>query len=84
MKCGGPINASKIFHLAKYLKKIVAIGCMYESNISITTGVSLALALPFDYVDLDSGHLDFPDDPAIGGAKVHKGQISLHEPLRLR
>jgi len=85
MKCGGPINCLKIFHLAQSLKKITLLGCMYESNISITTGAALALALPFDYIDLDSGHLDFDDDPAVGGALVKQGQISLaKQPLKLR
>lgn len=82
MKCGGPINFLKIFHLAKFLKKKIMIGCMYESNISITTSGSLALALPIDYVDLDSGHLDFKDDPAKGGVKVEKGKIFLNEKLK--
>ncbi len=77
MKCGGPINFIKIFNLAKMLNKIIMIGCMYESNISITTGAHLALSLPIDYVDLDSGRLDFADDPAKGGATVKNGKISI-------
>jgi len=85
MKCGGPINCSKIFHLAQSLKKITLLGCAYESNISITTGTALALALPFDYVDLDSGNLDFDDDPATGGVLVKRGRISFaKQPLKLR
>lgn len=84
MKCGGPINFLKIFHLAKALKKIVMIGCMYESNISIITGASVVLAVPVDYVDLDSGHLDFNDDPATGGAKVKQGNIFLGRGLSLK
>ncbi|MFA6306144.1 MAG: enolase C-terminal domain-like protein, partial [Candidatus Gracilibacteria bacterium] len=83
MKCGGPINFLQIFLLAKNLNKIMMIGCMYESNTSITMGTNLALGLPLDYVDLDSGHLDFPDDPAIGGAQVHNGKITLNKPLDL-
>lgn len=77
MKCGGPINFVKIFNLAKIFNKIIMIGCMYESNISITTGAHLALSLPIDYVDLDSGHLDFADDPAKGGAIVKNGKITI-------
>lgn len=84
LKCGGPLNFLKIFRLAKEMKKIVMIGCMYESNISITTAAALALALPIDYVDLDSGHLDFIDDPSEGGARVHKGKISLGGYLKLK
>ena len=83
MKCGGPINFIEIFRLARSFKKIVIVGCMYESNISITTGASLALALPIDYVDLDSGHLDFSDDPVQGGASVKKGEIFIKDKLKL-
>ena len=83
INCGGPINFLKIFYLAKVLKKITMIGCTYESNISMTAGANLALGLPVDYVDLDSGHLDFIDDPTIGGAKVEAGKIKIDKPLAL-
>lgn len=84
MKCGGPLDFIKIYNLAKSLNKIVVIGCMYESNISLTTAANLALALPIDYVDLDSGNLDFYDDPATGGIKVDKGYIKIEEELKLK
>lgn len=84
MKCGGPLNFLDIYKLCKQLKKIIMLGCMYESNISITTGAQLALSLSIDYVDLDSGHLDFADDPADGGATVKNGCISLGQPLKLK
>jgi len=84
MKCGGPINFLKIFHLAKTFGKITMIGCMYETHISITTGVHLALALPVDYVDLDSGRLDFVNDPTEGGAIIKKGEIKKILPLKLK
>lgn len=83
MKCGGPINFLQTFLLAKSLNKIIMIGCMYESNVSMTMGANLALGLPIDYVDLDSGHLDFPDDPAVGGAEVNNGKLSINKPLDL-
>lgn len=83
-KCGGPINFIKIYNLAKKLNKKIMIGCMYESNISMTTGAYLALALNLDYADLDSGHLDFPNDPSLGGAKVNNGKISIKSNLRLK
>ena len=83
MKCGGPLNFLRIFHLAKSFNKIVMIGCMYESNISITTGAALALALPIDYIDLDSGRLDFDDDPSQGGAEVVNGFITAGKKLSL-
>ena len=59
------------------------IGCMYESNLSITTGAHLALALPLDFADLDSGHLDFADDPVLGGAIVENGSIRIGSPLKM-
>jgi len=77
MKCGGPINFLEIFSLAKRLNKIIMIGCNYESHISMTMGADLALGLPLDYVDLDSGHLDFKDDPVTGGARIERGVISV-------
>ena len=84
MKCGGPLNFLKIHEAAKRFGKLMMIGCMYESNVSITTGAHLALALNLDYVDLDSGHLDFDDDPIAGGAVVEQGHIRLESPLRLK
>jgi len=83
-KCGGPVNFLKIYRLAKKMKKIIMIGCMYESNISMTTGAYLAQGLNLDYVDLDTGHLDFPDDPSLGGAKVSHGKIFVSKPLTLK
>ncbi|EKD63875.1 MAG: mandelate racemase/muconate lactonizing protein, partial [uncultured bacterium] len=84
MKCGGPTNFIKIFDLAKSLHKTVMLGCMYESNISLTTGANLALGMPIDYVDLDSGPLDFHDDPAVGGMEVRGGEITVERPLDLK
>jgi o-succinylbenzoate synthase len=81
MKCGGPINFINIFNLAKAFGKSVVLGCMYETNISMTTGAHLALGLPVDYVDLDSGPLDFYDDPIKGGAKVDNGMIKIEGAL---
>jgi len=77
MKCGGPMNFLEIFSLAKRLNKIIMIGCNYESHISMTMGANLALGLPIDFVDLDSGHLDFSDDPVTGGAQINNGIISV-------
>ncbi|MBI2990318.1 MAG: dipeptide epimerase [Candidatus Magasanikbacteria bacterium] len=84
MKCGGPVNFVSMFHIAKAFHKGVMIGCMYESNISVTTGAYLALALPIDFVDLDTGHLDFLDDPALGGVEIIGGRINNFSPLALR
>jgi len=84
MKCGGPINFAKICDLAKSLNKLIMIGCMYESNISITTGAHLALSLHLDYADLDSGAMDFDDDLTVGGAEVRRGMIAIKRPLGLK
>lgn len=84
VKCGGPINFIKIFHLAKSLGKIIMLGCMYESNISMTTGANLALGLPIDFIDLDSGHLDFYDDPFKGGMILKKGMITGVDALNIK
>jgi len=83
IKCGGPINFTKIYHLANFYNKKVMIGCTYETNISMTTGASLALALPVDYADLDSGHLDFINDPTRGGAAVKNGEIFIDGKIKL-
>lgn len=81
MKCGGPLNFINIFNFAKVFGKSVILGCMYETNISMTTGAHLALGMPIDYVDLDSGPLDFYDDPIKGGAEVKDGSIRIAGPL---
>jgi L-alanine-DL-glutamate epimerase-like enolase superfamily enzyme len=58
------------------------IGCNYESNISITTGAQLALSLPVDFVDLDSGIFDFDEPDLTGGAVIQRGHISV--PLMIK
>ena len=83
MKCGGPVNFMKSFSLARSLQKITMIGCNYESNISLTTGAHLALALPIDYIDLDSGRLDFADDYTTGGMSIKNGIITIEDPVRM-
>jgi L-Ala-D/L-Glu epimerase len=81
INCGGPINFLNIFQVAKSLNKIVMIGCTFESNISMTAGANLALGLPVDFIDLDSGHLDFAADPTTGGAEVKNGVMKISSPL---
>jgi len=71
----------EIFRLAKKLDKIVMIGCMYESAASLTTSAQLALGLDIDYVDLDSGPIDFYDDPVKGGVVFKNGRLLLGQPL---
>jgi len=48
---------------------------MYESNVSITAAAYLALAYPVNFVDLDSGHFDFDNDPTTAGAWVENGVL---------
>jgi len=69
---------------AKRFRKIIMMGCINKSNISITTGVALALALDLDYVELDSGHFDFKDDPAKGGVTIKNGRIFLAKPSSIK
>ncbi|MDP2586162.1 MAG: enolase C-terminal domain-like protein [Candidatus Komeilibacteria bacterium] len=84
MKCGGPVNFLSIYHLAKALNKIIMIGCMYESLASLTISGQLALSLKVDYADLDSGPIDFYDDPAQGGLAFKSGQLCLAGPVKLK
>ncbi|MDD3896484.1 MAG: enolase C-terminal domain-like protein [Candidatus Peribacteraceae bacterium] len=83
MKCGGLLNAERIIRYAKEHDKIVLIGCMYESNVSLTTAAHIALAFEVDVADIDSGNMDFDDDPATGGFRVQDGYISVGYPLRV-
>ncbi|MGE5297880.1 MAG: enolase C-terminal domain-like protein [Acidobacteriaceae bacterium] len=77
MKFGGPFASKEIIELALKKSKLVMLGCMYESNASITAAAYLALAYPVDFVDLDSGHLDFDDDPSLFGAVVKNGNLKI-------
>lgn len=81
MKCGGPTSAIRMIQEVKKRRGLVMLGCMYESNVSITTAARLALTLPVDIVDLDSGHMDFKNDPVRGGACVRRGRLFIREPL---
>jgi len=83
MKCGGPLNAAHIIRCAQEHGKIVMIGCMYESNVSLTTAAHLALAFDIDVADIDSGIMDFDDDPATGGLCIHNGRVSIGDPLHV-
>lgn len=84
MKYGGASTCQEIIEKALKLSKKVMIGCMYESNVSITAAAYLALAYPVDFVDLDSGHFDFDDDPVLGGAVVRHGSLQIESIPYLR
>ncbi len=83
MKCGGIIPCESLIKEARRKSKKIMLGCMYESNISLTAAAYLALAYPLDFVDLDSGHLDFKNDPAKGGARIQKGKLTIPSPAYL-
>ncbi len=82
MKCGGLLDFVEIFSLAKKMGKMVNIGCMYESHLTMAAGAHLALALPIDYVDLDSGLLDFDNDPFYGGVIFNGEEFYLDKHVR--
>ena len=84
MKYGGPSVCAEIVEFALAHSKIAMLGCMYESNVSITAAAYLALAYPVDFVDLDSGHLDFDDDPTVGGVYVKNGTLRIRGVPRLK
>ena len=75
MKFGGPSACQEIIEYALERSKLVMLGCMYESNVSITAAAYLALAYPIQFVDLDSGHFDFENDGTAGGAAVSNGML---------
>jgi L-alanine-DL-glutamate epimerase-like enolase superfamily enzyme len=77
MKFGGPSSCREIIEYALERSKLVMLGCMYESNVSITAAAYLALAYPVHFVDLDSGHFDFDDDSTLGGAYVKNGILRI-------
>lgn len=77
MKFGGPSACQEIIEYALEGSKLVMLGCMYESNVSITAAAYLALAYPIHFVDLDSGHFDFDDDSTQEGAYVKNGKLRI-------
>lgn len=77
MKFGGPSSCQEIIEYALERSKLVMLGCMYESNVSITAAAYLALAYPVNFVDLDSGHFDFDDDSTWRGAYVKNGRLRI-------
>jgi len=63
MKCGGITEALRIIATARAHGLKTMIGCMGESSISISAGVSISGII--DYIDLDS-HLNLDPDPCTG------------------
>jgi L-alanine-DL-glutamate epimerase-like enolase superfamily enzyme len=67
MKCGGITEALRILNVAKSHGLKTMIGCMSESSVSISAGVSITGII--DYVDLDS-HYNLDPDPSEGTSMV--------------
>lgn len=79
-KCGGPSEAVALVRRAAAAGLGSMIGCMIESRVGITAGLSVALACPsVRYIDLD-GAFDLADDlVAGGGAQYRDGEQFLEE-----
>lgn len=80
-KCGGPTEAALLARMAEAAGMKAMIGCMIESRIGITAGLSVALAMSnVHYIDLD-GALDLADDEVVAntGAQYVDGKQFLAE-----
>ncbi len=80
-KCGGPSEAALLVRMAESAGMKAMIGCMIESRVGITAGLSVALGLAnVNYVDLD-GAFDLADDmvTANTGAQYAEGYQFLAE-----
>lgn len=77
MKCGGIREALKINAIAEAAGIECMIGCMMETNVSITAAAHLATAVKnITKADLDST-LFLPSLPVEGGVKIEKGRIDI-------
>ncbi len=74
-KCGSPMEALTMIHLARVHSMQVMVGCMIESSVGIAMMAQLAPLV--DYVDLD-GNLLIENDPFTGPSVV-VGALKLEE-----
>jgi L-alanine-DL-glutamate epimerase-like enolase superfamily enzyme len=79
MKAGGILPGLKIAHLGEAAGLQCMIGCMLESNLSISAGAHLhASQSNIIFADLDSSFF-LKADPVIGGITIDKGIVTLPE-----
>jgi L-alanine-DL-glutamate epimerase-like enolase superfamily enzyme len=79
MKAGGILPSLKIAHLGEAAGLRCMVGCMNESNLSITAGAHLHASQPhIIFADLD-GSFFLKVDPVIGGVKINNGIVTLPE-----
>ncbi|MEA1993105.1 MAG: dipeptide epimerase [Euryarchaeota archaeon] len=77
MKCGGITNGLKIAHIAEAAGIECMVGCMVETNVSVTAASHLvASARNITRVDLDTS-LFLAEEPVEGGVSIKKGRIQI-------
>jgi len=79
MKAGGILPSLKIAHLGEAAGLRCMVGCMNESNLSISAGAHLhASQSNIIFADLDTSFF-LKVDPVIGGIKINNGIVTLPE-----
>ena len=79
MKAGGILSSLKIAYLGEAACLPCMVGCMNESNLSISAGAHLhASQSNIIFADLDTSFF-LKVDPVIGGIKINKGIVTLPE-----
>lgn len=75
MKCGGLTPSLALIQKAKAMNFKIMIGCMTESTVGISAGITLASFA--DYLDLDGANLIVND--SFNGSKIVNGGVVLSE-----